>query len=90
MQRHYRSEIEEAHDLLMEQGKEDGPLADAEIRRRAGIIVLEYLVERSVKKKKQAKLLTGKDLQLLEVAISVEDGKLTETPVVVAELPASN
>ncbi len=89
MQRHNRSEVEEARELAMKKGEVDTPLTDAEIRRQAGLIVLNYLVERSVKKKKEEKLLTGKDLQLVEVAISVEDGKLVETPVVVAELPAS-
>lgn len=89
MQRHNRSEVEEAHEQLMKEGKASEPLADAEIRRQAGLIVLNYLVDRSVKKKKEEKLLTGKDLQLVEVAISMEKGELIETPVVVAELPAS-
>ncbi len=89
MQRHNRTEVEEARELVMKKGEVDTPLTDAEIRRQAGLIVLNYLVDRSVKKKKEEKLLTGKDLQLVEVAISVEDGKLIETPVVVAELPAS-
>ena len=89
MQRHNRTEVEEAHDLAMKKGEADTPLTDAEIRRQAGLIVLNYLVDASVKKKKEEKLLTGKDLQLVEVAISIEGGQLIETPVVVAELPAS-
>lgn len=89
MQRHNRTEVEEAHELAMKRGEVDTPLTDAEIRRQAGLIVLNYLVERSVKKKKEEKLLTGKDLQLVEVAISIEGGQLIESPVVVAELPAS-
>ena len=89
MHRLNRFKIEEEHEALMKQGKEEVPLSDAEIRRRAGIVVLNYLVDRSVRKNNKDKLLTGKDLQLVEVAISIKGGELSERPLVVAELSAS-